>query len=461
MSNKNDDLVIFEYAAFEKRLYDYALSYHVWAPVIQACIDTHNGEKNLNKLVVALGDEEHPYGALITVWHDISENVARHNERIEALIERFRARNLLAASEQPLVYLLDALNTLHLYTSESPSFGMTPIEAECMEKIRSSLRDQMDDWKKDSSFVELMKENPDLARLMGQDVHLDADTQMDPPEGLPDVYSKEIDLQNLQKTFREELDCIAKSDETDDIFRDVKTISNEIIPDIVEKLGSIVGNERFRSDLENRLEASERDIEDFLYRAQSNIGKQITATLDTLEEKFQETLASEIRPQLQQVSPYLALFVSAERDLKDISEGLTDCHTRTEAFIAEFLQLPKDIKDSCESFREDSNCLDALKRRQQNQDIDPEEVKVLEHLFGANGTDVFARLNCKPEDLCISENVEKVGEFAWEKIDTRYNWQDKVIDKTDKTSDERVRIFKHATVRLQHIYAYLEEKMNA
>ncbi len=452
MSNENNDLVIFEYKTFRARLRECARSLPVWAPTIRACIYIHKGEENLNKLVEALTGEEPPCGDLIADWHKISENVAKHSESIDALIQRLRARNLLTASEQPLVYLIDALNTLCLYTLGSHSFDMNPTEQNCMRKIGSTLRDQMKVWKEDSSFVARMKADPDLARIMGQDVHLEADTQMDQPEGLPDVYSKEIDLQNLQKTFREELNYIAKSDETDDIFRDVKKISNKIIPDIVAKLGSI-GNERFRSDLDNHLEASKQDIKDFIYRSQSNMDKQIKAALDSLEEKFHEMLESDIRPQIQQVSPYLALFISAEHHLKEINEGLTDWHTRTAAFIEDFFQLPKDIRDSCESFREDLKCLDALKRHEQDQGIDPEEVKILKHLFGDNGTGVFARLNCKPEDLSIPENAEKIWE-RFSEIKKRCNRILIIRDEIDWISE-------HAATRLEHIDTYLMEKMNA
>ena len=293
-----------------------------------------------------------------------------------------------------------------------------------------------------------MEQDPDLARSMGKDAE---------SEFLPDTYQQEMNLQDLQKKFREELDYIARGNETDDIFRDAQKINNEIIPDIVQILSPIVGNERFHLDLKECLKNLETRIEDVIVRAQSNINKQIKAALDLLEEKFQEKLQSEIRPQLQQVSPYLALFVSTERDLKEVRENIKDWQNRTEAFIGEFFQLPKDIKDSCERFREDFKCRDALKKYEQNGEIDPEEVKVLKHLFGTHGTDVFSRLNCKSEDLRIPENVEKVAD-ASEKIDKRYKWQNKA---DYQLSDELVRIFEHAATRLEDINNYLMEQWHA
>jgi hypothetical protein len=301
---------------------------------------------------------------------------------------------------------------------------------------------------------ELMKGNPDLVRLMAEDVHPDADTKTEQSEVPSEVYSQEITLQNLQKKFREELDYIATGNETDDIFRDAQKINNEIIPDIVQILSPIVGNERFHLDLKECLKNLEMHIGDFIVRAQSNIDKQIKAALDSLEVKFEETVQTEIRPQLQQVSPYLALFVSTGRDIKKVREDIKDWQDRTEAFIEEFFQLPKDIKDSCERFREDFKCRDALEQYEQNGEINPEEVKVLKHLFGTYGTDVFSRLNCKPEDLRILENVEKVAD-ASEEINKRYKWQNKA---DYQFSDELVHIFEHATTRLEDIDNYLMEQ---
>jgi hypothetical protein len=433
MSNENNDLVIFEYKAFEERLRECASSSPAWAPVIQACIDKHNGEDNLNKLVEGLTGEAYPQGDVIATWNEISENVDKSNESIDRLIQQFERRNLLDPSKQPLVSLIDALNTLILYSSGSQSSGMNHIEQNWMQKIRSTLADNMETWNKDSDFNQLMEQDPEFR---------------------PDTYHQEMNLQNLQKKFREELDYIATGNETDDIFRDAQKINNEIIPDIVQILSPIVGNERFHLDLKECLKNLEMHIGDFIVRAQSNIDKQIKAALDSLEVKFEETVQTEIRPQLQQVSPYLALFVSTEQALKEVREDIKDWQDRTEAFIGEFFQLPKDIKDSCERFREDFKCRDALEQYEQNGEINPEEVKVLKHLFGTYGTDVFSRLNCKPEDLRILENVEKVAD-ASEEINKRYKWQNKA---DYQFSDELVHIFEHATTRLEDIDNYLMEQ---
>ena len=448
MSNENNDLVIFEYKTFEERLYECASSSPAWAPVIHACIDKHKGEENLNKLVEGLTGEAYPQGDVIATWNEISENVAKTSENIDTLIQQFERRNLLDPSNQPLVSLIDALNTLILYSSGSHSSGVNHIEQKWMQKIRSTLTDNMETWKEDSDFVRLMEQDPDLARSMGTDAE---------SEFLPDTYHQEMNLKNLQKKFREELDYIAKGKETDDIFRAAQKINNEIIPDIVQILSPIVGNERFHLDLKECLKNLEMHIENFIVRAQSNIDKQIKAALDSLEEKFQETLQSEIRPQLQQVSPYLALFVSTERHLNEVREDIKDWQNRTEAFIGEFFQLPKDIKDSCERFREDFKCRDALKKYEQNGEINPEEVKALKHLFGTHGTDVFSRINCKPEDLSIPENVEKVAD-ASEEINKRYKWQNKA---DHQHSDELARIFEHAATRLEDIDNYLMEQLHA
>ena len=436
MSNENNDLVIFEYTTFEKRLYECAISSPAWAPVIHACIDKHKGEENLNKLVEGLTGEAYPQGDVITTWNEISDNVDKSNKRIDNLIQRFKRRNLLDPSKQPLVSLIDALYTLIQYSSGSQSSGMNHVEQNWMQKIRSTLDDNMETWNKDSDFNQLMKQDPEFR---------------------PDTYHQEMNLKNLQKKFREELDYIAKGDETDDIFRDAQKINNEIIPNIVQILSPIVGNERFHLDLKECLKNLETHIGDFINRAQSNIDKQIKAALDSLEVKFEETVQTEIRPQLQQVSPYLDLFVSTERDLKEVRENIKDWQNRTEAFIGEFFQLPKDIKDSCERFREDFKCLDALKKYEQNGEIDPEEAKALKHLFGTHGTDVFSRLNCKSEDLRIPENVEKVAD-ASEKIDKRYKWQNKA---DYQLSDELTRIFEHAVIRLEDITNYLMEQWHA
>ena len=142
---------------------------------------------------------------------------------------------------------------------------------------------------------------------------------------------------------------------------------------------------------------------------------------------------------------------------KKVREDIKDWQNRTEAFIGEFFQLPKDIKDSCERFREDFKCRDALKKYEQNGEINPEEVKALKHLFGTHGTDVFSRLNCKPEDLRIPENVEKVAD-ASEEINKRYKWQNKA---DHQHSDELARIFEHAATRLEDIDNYLMEQLHA
>ena len=85
MSNENNDLVIFEYTTFEKRLYECAISSPAWAPVIHACIDKHKGEENLNKLVEGLTGEAYPQGDVITTWNEISDNVDKSNKRIDNL----------------------------------------------------------------------------------------------------------------------------------------------------------------------------------------------------------------------------------------------------------------------------------------------------------------------------------------------------------------------------------------
>ena len=435
MLNENNDLVIFEYEAFEKRLYECARSAPALAGVIHACIDKHKGEENLKKLVEGLTSESQPYGGVIADLQKISKYVAKHREDTDSLIQQFRQKHLLDPSEQPLVHLIDAMNSLTQYGLSGYLFSGTSEEQEFMQTISSTLKNNIEELKKDRKFVQLMDKNPELARLMGQDVSADTNRQEMKPL-----------TEQLQEKFREELDYIPKGDETDDIFRDIKKISNEIIPDIIKILGPIVGNERFRSDLNNYLKELEQHIEHFIFRAQSNIDKQIKTALDSLQEKFQERLENKILPQLQQISPSLGLFVSTEHALKGISKNIKDWQNGTEAFITEFVQLPKDIKDSCEHFREDFKCLDALEKWEQNdvlrEEIEAKEVEVLKHLFGANGTDVSARLNCE------SENVMEIEKHALE-IDEKYIWQTRA---DDAVSDELICIFKHAATRVKDIF---------
>jgi hypothetical protein len=451
MSNENNDLVIFEYEAFEKRLKDCALSLPAWAPIIQACIDKYKGEENLNQLVEELTSEAHPQSTVIATWNETSKNVADHSESIDDLIRSFERRNLLSPSKQPLVYLLDALNTLILYSSSSLS-GMNLRERKGMQTIYSTLKTYME---------ELMKGNPDLVRLMAEDVHPDADTKTEQSEVPSEVYSQEITLQNLQKKFNEELAYIAKSDETDNIFRDVKKISNEIIPDLVKMLGPIVGSERFHSDRDTFLKELERGIEGFIFRAQSNINKQINSALESVREEFQDTLQLKIRPQLQLVSSHLALFVSTEQQLRKVREDMKDWQDRIEAFIGEFVQLPDDIKQSCENFCRDFECLAALKTYEQNGKIPSGEVETLKHLFGFQGTSVFKRLKLKSEDLSKSENAEEILDYG-DEIRAEYQYRLDTLFAHSETLGDHVLsdIFRHALDRLEHIEKDVMEEIH-
>lgn len=432
MSNENNELVIFEYSAFRERLRECASSLPTWTSTIHTLLDKHDGEKNLNKLVEGLTSDTHP-SEIIAAWNEISKNGAEHNKRIAAIIKDFEDRNVLNPSKKPLDYLLHALTTLYNYTS-NPHLDANRAESDKISSIRLALNSELEKAQS-SAFPEVVFDDSTKQSEVFQDTH-----------------AQETNLQNLQKKFREELDYIAKGDETDNIFRDVKEIGDDIIPKIVGRLRTIVGNETFRKDLDKFRTQSEQDIDEFIYKAQSNIDKQIKATLDELEKGFQNMLESEIRLQFQQVAPYLGLFVSTEGKLKEVREDIENWQEQTEVFIAEFFQLPKDIQDSCERFREDFKCLETLEKYEQNPEIDSKEVETLKHLFGANGTNIFSRVNCEPEDLTIPENVEKIAIHVEEKIDNRYRWQNRAIF---ASSTELIRIFEYATTRLKDIDNYL------
>ena len=447
MPDANNNLVIFEYKVFRKRLFECARSLPSWEPLISGYLNRYTEEKNLDKIVEGLTSESNPCRDAIAAWHKASENVEEQITSIDSLIREFEDKNLLNPTRQPIFYLMDALNTLIVYASSPNLYNVNTDDYDKILEIRKVLTDQHE---------KLREEYPALVDRVGGDVSADTDTKMEQSEGLLDTYSKEIDIGNLEKMFREELTYIAQNDKTDDIFRDVKEIGNEIVPDIVKTLGSIVGNHRFHSDLGESMKTLERRIEDFIFSAQSNIDTQIKAALDSLGENFKDRLESEIRPQFQAVSPYLALFVKAEQRLRQVAENMEDSRNRIDAFIGKFFRLPDDIEKSCENFREDFKCLAALKRCEQNAEFNSEEVEVLKHLFGANGTDIFSRLkDCESEDLRIPKNVEKVWNYLEEKIDKRYKWKNK---EPHLTPDELVPIFKHAATRLEHIYDNLMEK---
>lgn len=423
MSNENNDLVIFEYEAFRDRLYECARSLPTWTSTIHTLLDEHNGEENLNKLVESLTGDARPYGEVTAAWNETSQNVDTHNDSINSLIRQFQDKGFLNPSKQPLSYLYDALYTLHNYTSN------LHVDANAEEKNKiSSIR---------------------LALASGLEEVLPSADIMKASEVLQNTSTQEMNLQNLQKEFRDELDHIAKSAETDDIFQNINKIGDDIIPKIITKLGTIVGNERFRSELDASLKTLEQDIEASFTKAEANMDRQIKAALDELKKKLQNILESAIRPQLQQIAFHLDLFVYTAEDLKKVGEDIKNWQEQTEEFIAEFFQLPKDIQDSCERFREDFKCLEILEKNEQSAKINSKkEVEALKHLFGANGTNIFSRVNCKPEDLGIPENVEMVASHVEEIY--RYQWE-----KTTSSSNELIRIFKHAAKRLEDINDYL------
>ena len=444
MPNAKDTLVIFEYKAFRKRLRECADSLPAWESVIRVCLNKYTREKNLDKIVESLA-ASHPYSDAIAAWNKISQKAAADSRIIDLKIQEFKEKNLLIPTRQPVFYLMDVLNTLIMYTSSGHYF--------------SDLN--TDDYAKIQGIREAFKNHvEELTKKVGKDPNAspDTDTKVEQSERLPDIYSTARDIDNLREMFREELAYIAQSNNTDDIFRDVKEIGNEIIPDIVKTLGPIVGNQRFHSDLDASMKTLEARIEDFISSAQSNIDAQIKAALDALEENFKDRLESEIWPRLQTVSPYVTLFVSTEQVLREVSENLKAWQNRFEAFIAEFFQLPDDIQKSCENFRLDFQCRDALKKDEHNAEIDPEEAEVLKHLFGVNGTDVFARLNQTHVDLHKSDNRKKIIHHAI-KIEEDYTWETRP---SDTFPDELNCIFKHAATRVTHIMSGLtKESINA
>lgn len=428
MSNKNNAPIIFEYEPFKERLCECASSHPTWTSTISMLLEEHSEEENLNKLVEGLIEDAHPYRKVIAEWEEISKNVATHNG-IDNLIRQFEDKGLLHPSKQPLGYLYGALLTLRSYAL-NPHLGENKAESNKISSIRSVL---------ESGLEETL---PSAFENSFEDYKVSQDT-----------HAQEANLQELEKKFRDELDYIAKGDETDNIFRDVNKIGDKIIPQISKRLKTIVGNERFRKDLDKALKMSEQDIKEFTYKAQFNLDKQIKAVLDDLKEEFKTMLESEIRPQLQQVTPYLSLFVDTERHLKEIREDIKNWQKQTEKFIAETFQLPKDIQESCERFREDFRCLEILDKYEPNAEIDSEEVKTLKYLFGSHGTSVFARLNRKTKDLSIPRNVERIGKYV-DEIDKRYKWQNKI---ESETSDDRlIHTFRHADTRLEDIGNYLK-----
>ena len=448
MSNTKDPLVIFEYKTFKKRLRECADSLPAWESVIRVCLNKYTQEKNLEKIVEALA-ASHPYSDAIAAWNEISQEAAANSKRIDSEIQAFKTKNLLIPTRQPVLYLMNALDTLMVYASSRHLYDVSTYDEAKISKIRDVLKDQRE---------KLIEEDPALVDRIREYTSTDTDTKAEPSEGVPAIYSEAREIDNLQQTFREELAYIARSDETDDIFRDVKEIGNEIIPDIVKTLGPIVGNERFHEDLEAALKTLEARIEAFISSAQSNINAQMKAARDVLEESFEDRLASGILPQLQAVSPYLTLFISTEQVLREVGENLEKWQNCFEQFIETYFQPPDDIQKSCENFRLDFQCLDALNACVQNGAIDTDEAEVLKRLFGGNGTDVFARLHQTRMDLRKPDNRKKIIHHAI-KIQEDYAWETRL---SDTFPDELNCIFKHAATRVTHIISDLtKEGINA
>lgn len=439
MSNENNDLVIFEYTAFRERLYECADSLPTWASTIHTLLEENN-EETLNKLVEELKSDAPPFAKVITAWDETSEHVTKYNNDISQLIQTCEDRRMLVPSEQPSLYLIHAWDTL-IATSmrymDMPGIDISSIQSK-LEKGREEVQAELSDTDEQEAYAQKIEER-NLQNL----------------QNLQKKFCDEL-LKNLRKKLRAELNYIAKGDETDNIFREVNKIANDIKPKIVEGLRTIVGNERFLSDLRASMKTLEQDIEGFTFKAQSNINKQINALLDEVEEEFQNILQSEIYAQLQEAIPYMGLFGYTVGTLRKFTEDIKNWQEQTEDLIAESFRLPQDIQDSCERFLEDFKCLEALEKDEQSAEINAEEVEALKHLFGANGTDIFSRVNCKPEDLRIPKNVEKVGTYVDEEINDRYRWENKTI----YASSDLIPIFKHAVIRLEDINNYLMEKIN-
>ena len=252
------------------------------------------------------------------------------------------------------------------------------------------------------------------------------------------------DIEPLQTMFHDELDFITKNSETDDIFRSVQEIGDEILSNIkmeLTELAPITGD-----TLDSTLEKSEEIIGEFVYESQRKIDEQITAAFETLKRTFDDKLVPKIKTEIQQISvPRLLGYNdpetlhAIESLLKDLNQDIKDLEDRLEKF-------PDDLKQSCESFREDFKCLNALDKHKQSEEFEDKEVETLQCLFGVNGTSVYARLHTNSEDL------EEIAEHVY-KIDQTYDWS---VKSENQNLDELENIFEHAVKRLEHIEDYIE-----
>ena len=402
MSNKDNNLVIFEYTTFKKLIRDWvdkvekeltdclcilgkeAESTHIgshfmdWVSTMKRCLLKCKSGRDLPQLLEAIAQESHRYDSAIEGLEAVSTDLAEHSEDIASLIQLLQDEQMRSPDNAPV-------KTDH-------------------------------DWNWLQNLI--MDEAP---------------KQMD--------VNPEQSVENrLQKVFAKELDYIAKNEDTDAIFEDVERIGDKLITDIGKKLELVLSSQRI-ADVRESLN---QDIKKFVWDSQVNISEQMTTAFKDLQRIFNDKLVPEIKAELARVSIPLRLFDGIEGHLSSFATEIASRKDQVDSFLEKFQRLREDVEPSCESFRQDFECRELLKKCQHN--LEREELKVLQHLFGSNGTNVFQRVQFKSEDR------KKVQDHIWDNIDKVYDWQTRC-----KTGGDLGYIFEHACNRLEHIYTDLEE----
>lgn len=410
MSNKDNNLVIFEYTTFKKMICNWvekvkeelsdcicilgkeSESTHIgshfmdWVSTMNGYLLKYESERDLPQLLEAIAQGSHRYDSAIDAFEAVSKDLAERSGDIAFLIQLLRDEQMR---------LTESL--------EERYKDMVKIDQE---------------WNWFQSIV--LDEDP-------------KQVDVNPEQGLG----------NLQKMFGKELDYIAKNQDTDSIFEDVERIGDRLIADIGKKLEPILDSK----PIDDVRESLNQDIKKFVGDSQANISEQMTTTFESLQRIFNDKLVPEIKAELARVSIPLRLSDRIERHLSSFATEIDYWKDQIDRFLEKVQQFREDVEPSCESFRRDFECQDLLKKCQHNLKTD--ELEDLQCLFGLNGTGVFTRVRFE------SENLKKVQEHAWDNIHETYD-----LKTRRKTPGDLGSIFEHAYNRFEHIYADLEEKLD-
>ena len=407
-----------------------------WVDRMDQCLHDNAGEENLTELLDAIEKESTKNDVAFDVLRQTSKNLEKQNRKIDSLIQQYT--NKISISSEFEGVQLNIVRMCELvigYVDSIVISGDSEINPEILSKTKKIL----------SLLTDMSEELTSIFEKVPEQKHVEIEQK----------------LINLDKMFGEELDYVRINSKTDEIFETVEEICSKFTIDIQEELSRLSNPDR----VEQINQSLNKNIDRFVNDSQSNISDQIDEVFELLKKTFNERLVANILAEFQQISTFYHLNKLQE-------ESIYSDYSETTKYLKLYRKVSEDQKHSinniieknrkyrdciektCEGFRLDYACLADLNTCKDK--LQSEEVKVLRHLFGSNGTDVLSRLNYDKQD---SQEVDydKVGKYAWEEIDEIYDWRSR---RSGETSERLQMIFEHAHNRLESIFTDIEGKLN-